>query len=159
MDMRFTVIGPDTTVSFLGPGYVLKMLTAVVSGGSSSVERVLVELEQFDNATAAAVRRDLAIFDEHCLAERPENVAEWFGQDGERSGSAFRVLEQTTRRASTQAGRLGLVIFNLAERRIVQIQNSYGALLRQDRGRVRRDGKPLSRFYRYELPDEWSIVP
>ena len=69
------------------------------------------------------------------------------------------VLDEQTRRASLEPARLGLVVFNLPARRIVQIQNSYANLERSDRGRVRRNGQPVQTCYSYTLPDEWSIVP
>jgi hypothetical protein len=55
--------------------------------------------------------------------------------------------------------RLGVIIFNLKARRIVQVQNSYSELLRSDRGRVRVDGRPTRQIYRYSLPEEWAILP
>ncbi|MGD9713552.1 MAG: hypothetical protein AB7V46_16020, partial [Thermomicrobiales bacterium] len=55
--------------------------------------------------------------------------------------------------------RLGIVLFNLPERRIVQIQNAYGEVLRRDRGRFREDGNPVNRFYHYALPKSWQLIP
>jgi hypothetical protein len=69
------------------------------------------------------------------------------------------VVSESTRQVSLQPGSLGLVVFNLPARRIVQIANSYANLERADRGRVRRDGKATSTFYSYALPDDWTIVP
>jgi hypothetical protein len=54
---------------------------------------------------------------------------------------------------------LGLVVFNLKERRIIQIQNNYSNLERRDRGRIRVDGRPTDTLFQYELPVEWSLVP
>lgn len=159
MVMRFTVIDPETTVSFCGAGHLLKMATAVVSEGAGSVRSLIEGLSPLDDVAAARIRSDLAVFDEHCLPGDSEAAAAWFRADEDRSRAAFRVVDELTRRKSTHSERLGLVIFNLSVRRIVQVQNSYGALRRQDRGRIRSDAHPTSRFYRYRLPEEWSIVP
>jgi hypothetical protein len=51
------------------------------------------------------------------------------------------------------------VLYNLKARRIVQLVNQYGELLRQDRGRIRRGGEPTRLLYTYRLPDDWRILP
>jgi hypothetical protein len=48
---------------------------------------------------------------------------------------------------------------NLPDKRIVQIENRYGPILRKDRGRMRRDGEPISQVYTYELSSDWSLLP
>lgn len=159
MVMRFTVIDPNTTVSFCGAGHLLKMATAVVSEGASSVRSLIEGLSPLDDIAAARIRSELAVFDEHCLPGDAAAAAAWFQADEDRGLAAFRVVDDLTRRMSTCSERLGLVLFNLNERRIVQVQNSYGALRRQDRGRIRSDARPTNRLYRYRLPEEWSIVP
>ncbi|HEX5497673.1 MAG TPA: hypothetical protein VFX03_00540, partial [Thermomicrobiales bacterium] len=73
--------------------------------------------------------------------------------------AAFRVTDEATQHRSLEPARYGLVVFNLPARRIVQVQNSYHDLLCADRGRLRRDGRPVRAYYRYALPDDWSIVP
>jgi hypothetical protein len=52
-----------------------------------------------------------------------------------------------------------LVVFNLKERRIIQVQNSYANLERRDRGRIRIDGEPTGMLFQYELPSDWMLVP
>jgi hypothetical protein len=159
MVMRFTVIDPDTTVSFCGAGHLLKMATAVVADGAITVRSLIDGLAPLDDAATARIRSELAVFDEHCLPGDVAATAAWFDGDEGHAEAAFRVVDELTRRMSTRSERLGLVLFNLNERRIVQVQNSYGALRRQDRGRIRNDAQPTSRLYRYRLPEEWSIVP
>jgi hypothetical protein len=51
------------------------------------------------------------------------------------------------------------VVFNLKERRIIQIQNNYANLERKDRGRIRVDGEPSQMLFQYELPTDWVLVP
>jgi hypothetical protein len=157
--MRFTLIGEERAISFSGPGHILKMITAVVSEGSTELPEILVKLEKLDDQFVATIRRELSVFDEHCLAGNEELTHMWFKEQPGAESRAFRVIDQLTRRKSTETDRLGLTIFNLNDRRIVQVQNSYGTLLRQDRGRLRRGGKPIGRYYAYELPPNWDIVP
>lgn len=159
MSMRITVIGGDRAISFSGPGHILKMMTAVVSTGCTCLPDILSRLEKLDDEFVAAVRRELSIFDEHCLAGDEGLTLSWFRDQPAAGTQAFRVIDPLTRRKNTEADQLGLTIFNLNDRRIVQVQNSFGNLLRQDRGRLRRGGKPIGTYYAYELPPSWAIVP
>lgn len=159
MLMRFTLIDGSGAISFRAPGHGLKMLAAACSFGARSHREVLQELESLDRSLAESIRNGLSKFDEHCLESDPGTVERWVEAQGSLSDEPFRVYNQAMRRASLKPERLGIVIFNLKDRRIVQVQNSYGALLRRDRGRVRKDSRPTGRFYHYELPNDWSIVP
>ena len=71
----------------------------------------------------------------------------------------LRVLDDETRRESLEPISIGLVIFNLPAKRIIQVQNSYGVLKRSDRGRYFQDGRPTERLYFYRLPSDWSLLP
>lgn len=157
--MRFTVIDEAGSISFRGPGHALKMLTAACCSDPGDHRALLTALANFDLSFGESVRIGLSIFDEHCTRDDPQTVTRWLTEvDAEHDGP-FRVLNETSRRASLESGRLGLVIFNLPARRIVQVENRYGSLLRQDRGRIRELGRPVNRYYRYALPTDWAIVP
>ncbi|MBN9392024.1 MAG: hypothetical protein J0I20_28565 [Chloroflexi bacterium] len=71
----------------------------------------------------------------------------------------LRVLDDDTRRESLEPVSIGLVIFNLPAKRIIQVQNSYGVLKRSDRGRYFENGQPTERLYFYRLPTDWSLLP
>ncbi len=71
----------------------------------------------------------------------------------------LRVIDLATRQESLEPIRIGLVIFNLLAKRIVQVQNSYGVLRRSDRGRYFEDGQPTERLYFYRLPVDWNLLP
>jgi hypothetical protein len=71
----------------------------------------------------------------------------------------LRVVDDLTRRESLEPVKLGLVLFNLPAKRIVQVQNSYGVLKRSDRGRYFENGQPTERLYFYRLPNDWSLLP
>ncbi len=143
--LRYTVVDADGTVSFVGPGYVLKMLAAAASRGPHTVEQLLEIAGEFDPEYANRVARALAGNDED---EWPDDA-----------GRPFRAAGEADSRRALDPARSGLVVFNLDARRIVQIQNTYAELKRADRGRMRRNGRPVQVFYQYELPDDWTIVP
>jgi hypothetical protein len=69
------------------------------------------------------------------------------------------VVDERTRNTSLQPVKAGLVLFNLKERRIIQVFNTYDNVRRQDRGRIHKGGEPTGKLYHYRLPMDWQIVP
>ena len=157
--MRFTIVDRAGTISFPGPPHALKALAASCSAGADDHRTLLESLASYDAELSAFVLNGLAVFDEHVAAANPDSVRSWLAQSAEKEARPLRVFDEATRRVSLEPRRLGVVIFNLAARRIVQVQNSYAELLRADRGRVRVDGRPTARLYRYSLPNDWLILP
>ncbi len=159
MSVRFTVADPDTTVSFTGPGHAIKMIVAACSRNAASVTEVLDVLSTLDHALATTVRSGLAMFDEHNVQDDTHAFERLMSSTPGQELPPFRVLNPAMRNASLNPGRLGLIVFNLRSRRIVQVQNHYCEINRNDRGRVRRHGKPVDLLYRYNLSTEWSLMP
>jgi hypothetical protein len=157
--MRFTIIDRAGTISFHGPPHGLKALAAVCCDGADDHRTALESLAAYDARLAVSVLDGLAMFDEHVSQDNPDSIHRWLERTTDASTRPIRVVDDATRRLSLEPGRLGVVIFNLAARRIVQIQNSYAELLRADRGRVRVDGRPTAQYYRYSLPSVWRILP
>jgi hypothetical protein len=157
--MRFTIVDRGGTISFSGPPHALKALAAGCSAGADDHRVLLESLARYDAELSSLVLDGLAVFDEHVAAANPESVRGWCEHSPDWRERPLRVVDESTRRLSLEPRRLGVVIFNLAARRIVQVQNSYAELLRADRGRVRVDGRPTSRIYRYSLPSDWLILP
>ena|SRR5829696_1657963 len=156
--MRFTIVDDRSTTSFLAPPHVLKAITACCARGVSSVREVLSMLAEYDAILANEIKDQLSVFREHNTSSDTAWIQARFDQELDEAGP-FDVLDERTRRVSLEPTRLGLVVFNLPARRIVQVQNTYANLQRSDRGRVRRNGKPTQTFYSYTLPADWSIVP
>jgi hypothetical protein len=156
--MRFTIVDDCRTTSFLGPPHVLKAITACCARGASSIREVLAMLAEYDANLATVIKDHLSVFREHNTSSDTGWIRARFDQELDEAGP-FDVLDERTRRVSLEPTRLGLVVFNLPARRIVQVQNTYANLQRSDRGRVRRNGKPTQTFYSYTLPADWSIVP
>jgi hypothetical protein len=157
--MRYTVVDAGGTVSFVGPCHALKALAAACSREPADHRRLLGLLREYDGGLSERWIAGLMVFDEHNTPKDPRAVHHWLEDIEPTAAPPFRVVDDVTRRASLQPVRYGLVVFNLIARRIVQVQNSYDNLQRADRGRVRIAGKPTRRLYRYQLSDEWSIVP
>ena len=157
--IRFTVIDHCGATSFVGPCHAIKMLVAACSNRPESTEQLLEFTRPYDADFISTVRGALAVFDEYNVPNNPAAFRAKLATVSSRDLPPFRVLDDRLRRASLEPVDTGLIIINLAARRIIQIQNSYAEVLRADRGRVRQNGKPTRTLYRYKLPAEWHIVP
>lgn len=156
--MRFTIIDQNDTISFVAPPHALKAIAACCANGAATIGETLAGLAPYDAELSRALRDQLSVFREHNTRDDARWIAQRLADEANYEGVVV-VLDEQTRRTSLEPARLGLVVFNLPARRIVQVQNSYANLERSDRGRVRRKGKPVQTFYSYTLPDDWSIVP
>jgi hypothetical protein len=157
--MRFTVVEPEGTLSFVGPAHALKMLAAACCREPADVKTLLRLAADYDGQFAGGVLAGLAVFDEHNTPGHAGAIHRRFDPEAPDETPPFRVVDDATRRWSLMPARAGLVLFNLPARRIVQIQNGYGDLPRSGLGRIRQDGKPTRSLYRYTLPQDWSILP
>lgn len=158
--MRYTVIEPRGTVSFVAPVGSLKPLIAACSHNPASLDELLRALALYDDKLAHDVLSGLAVFDEHITEDVPERVHELLDSRPDHASAVFRVLDERSREASFKAVRGGLILFNLKARRIVQVHNNLLPVQRRDRGRVRQGGVPVDgELYAYELPADWSLVP
>lgn len=135
------------------------MLVAACSRRPATTAELLELTRPFDPDFVGSVRAGLAVFDEHNVRDNPAAFHSTLAETAQRALPPFRVLDERLRRASLEPVETGLIVINLVARRIIQIQNSYAEVLRADRGRVRRNGKPTRMLYHYELPAEWHIVP
>jgi hypothetical protein len=161
--MRFTVIDPEGTVSFVAPCTALKALVAACSKGPTRLADLLEASATYDDSLKDVVLNGLAIFDERNSAGNLEHIHSALDYAGEQKSQhevpAFRVVDEVTRQASLESVQAGLVIFNIRDRRIVQVVNTYADVRRQDRGRIHKDGEPTRQLYQYRLPMDWQIVP
>lgn len=156
---RFNVVDATGAVSFVGPAHGLKVLAAACARTPTTISDLLAAASRYDPDWASGIKRDLNVFDEHNVDSLAESFAEQVTNQEDIGHAAFRIIDQATRQRSNHPARLGLVVINLAEQRIIQVQNSYAELARKGRGRVREEGKPTRELYHYSLPETWSIVP
>lgn len=158
-DTRYNIVDSRGVVSFVGPAHLGKMLAAAVSEYPATVTELLERVQPLDRRAIEAVRHGLLTFDEFVLGDDQVNLDAWRGRVGEIDRQPFRVTNAELRELSLRPAELGLTIVNLVDRRIIQIEDRYGRIERQDRGRIRMDGRPVGRYYQYALPEEWTILP
>src|SRR5262245_63589877 len=120
--MRFTIVDRDGTISFPGPPHALKALAASCSAGVDDHHALLESLADYDADLSTFVLNGLAIFDEHVAPSNPDSIRTWLALSTAKDERPLRVVDEATRRVSLEPLRLGVVIFNLASRRIVQVQ-------------------------------------
>ena len=157
--IRYTVTDADGTTSFVGPGHAIKMMVAACAREPNSLRDMLESVRTYDDKFVTDVLNGLSVFDEHNMSGSTEAIEAQIAEISPDELPPFRVFNETTRAASSHPAQAGLIIFNLAARRIVQVQNSYWEIQRTDRGRIRERGKPTKSLYHYRLPREWALVP
>lgn len=157
--MRLNVIDTGGTVSFVGPCHAIKVLTAACARSPQTLSDLLQQAERYDPQLCRFVLDGLSVFDEHNTPENTESIRALLGSGPPHEAPPFRVVDDVTREVSLSPVGAGLVLFNLPAKRIIQVQNAYAAIERQDRGRVRENGQPTNRLYHYKLPDEWQVLP
>jgi hypothetical protein len=138
------------------------------TGLNAQLEQELRDLlaKSSDLPERSPAETEAEIFDRPFEEEKPEiTYEELLEKQRQLRGVALsrhpvlRVLDDETRRESLEPVKIGLVIFNLPAKRIIQVQNSYGVLKRSDRGRYFEHGQPTDRLYFYRLPSDWSLLP
>ena len=160
--MRFTVIDAAGGVSFVAPCRTMEALVAACAGGATTLDELLDAASRFEPELRDRVLSGLAVFDEHNTRDNPRAIHSALDLLRPADLPVFRVLDARTREASLQPARAGVIIFNLKGKRIVQIHNTYSEIKRQGRIRIaRREGdEPRApRVHRYQLPNDWSLVP
>ncbi|CAN5710065.1 hypothetical protein BH23CHL2_BH23CHL2_17310 [soil metagenome] len=159
MSVRITIADPDCTISFLSPGHAIKMIVAACSRNVPTISGVFEILGQLDRDLCDSVQNGLARFDEHNLESDTRAFEQTMAVTPTNQLPPFRVYNPELRNASLEPGRLGLIVFNLKSKRIVQILNHYGEIYRNDRGRIRVSGEPSRTLYRYRLSSDWALLP
>lgn len=157
--IRLNVIDEGGVVSFVGPAHAAKVLTAACSRKPTGLGDLLRIARPFDEEMIDEWIEGIALFDRHNQGGDYAAIHALLGSLNPTATPPFRVVDDVTRKASLTPVSAGLILFNLKAQRIVQVQNSYSAILRQDRGRIRTEGRPTRHLYRYVLPNEWALVP
>jgi hypothetical protein len=158
-DMRFTIVDPRGTVSFVGDGFLLLPLVAACAANPSSLRDMLVHADQIDRRLRDRILNELAVFDEHNVEGDYGAIrGALFATQGS-SEPVFRVVDEVTRQRSLEPTHTGLIIFNLKDRRIIQVLNHFYAVERSGEVHLHNGTRYSRRTVSYELPASWSIVP
>ena len=145
--MRYTLVDASGVVSFVYDGSALNALLKACADGGDTLASFLATVARREPRLREHVTCGLAVFDEH---NGPGNYAaihaaiEHFPSD---EWPVFRVGDDVTREASLRPTRTGVIVFNLVERRIVQIQNNYAEIL------------DMAQWVRRLQRAGWRIVP
>ena len=157
--MRFTIVDQAGKVSFVGPCLALEALVAGCSRQPATMQELLDAAAPYNDALREIVSSGLAVFDEHNSPANFRNIlaALDYCRPAEPAGVPRARLPHPGGQPSPV--RAGVVVFNLIDKRIIQIQNTYSEIRRKGRVRVVEAGRPTNRLRRYELPADWSLVP
>jgi len=157
--MRYTVIDPAHTVSFVAHCDKLMPLVAGCARDPRTLEELLTYADEYASGFREEVLCALAVFDEHNTPDHCEAIHSALDHCQPHELPAFRVVDDRTREASLTPVHAGVVIFNLRAKRIVQIQNSFAEITRRGRSLAAKPASPDRRVIKYELPSYWSLVP
>jgi len=157
--MRFTVVDALGKVSFVAPCATLDALVAACARGPRTLLALLGYAEPYAPGLRERVTSGLAVFDEHNTRDNYRAIHGALDFFAPRDVPVFRVVDDRTQEVALQPVRAGVVIFNLVEKRIVQIHNTYSEIRRKGRIRVLDASTPAPRVHSYELPPDWALVP
>ena len=126
--MRFTMIDRHGVVSFVAPCAALPALLSGCAQGATTTNELLGRIDRRQRRVAEYVSAGLAVFDEHNAAGNYQAIHEALDHCAPHELPVFRVVDDRTRQASLQPVKAGVIVFNLSQRRIVQIQNTYAEI-------------------------------
>jgi hypothetical protein len=101
----------------------------------------------------------LAVFDEHNIEGDYGAIRETLAEVREGHEPVIRVKDEVTRQRSLEPTKTGLIIFNLKDRRIVEVLNHFYSVERSGEVHLHNGRQYSRRTVTYRLPDSWSIVP
>jgi hypothetical protein len=157
--LRFTIIDQRGGVSFLAHADALPALANACGFYPHTVEELLDLTEPYYSSLRDYVVNGLAIFDEHNLGGNWDQIHGALDEADKYEKPVFRVVDDITRENSLEPVGAGVVLFNLRERRVIQVMNTYRELKREGRSRVFDGDHWTNEIYRYRLPKDWALVP
>lgn len=157
--MRYTVIDRRGGVSFIAHGDALPAFVKACSFYPQTIEDLLDLTSAFYASLREYVLSGLAVFDEHNLEGHWDSIHTQLIVSPKYQQPVFRTVDDITREASLRPVGAGAVLFNLPERRVVQLANTYRELKREGRARVFDGDEWTSEVFPYRLPSDWALVP
>jgi hypothetical protein len=158
-ELRFTIVDHDGTVSFVGDAFLMLPLVAACASNPRSLSEMLARVDQIDRRLRDRILAGLAIFDEHNVEDNYSAIHRTLEACAAGEEPVFRVVDDVTRQRSLEPTRTGLLIFNLKDRRIVQVTNLFYAVERSGEVHLHNGDRYSRRTVSYSLPESWSIVP
>lgn len=158
-DLRFTIVDPTGTVSFIDDGFLMLPLVAACASSPRSLKEMLARVDQIDRRLKERILAGLAVFDEHNVEGSYAAIHRALEEPAADREPVFRVVDDVTRQRSLEPTRTGLIIFNLKDRRIVQVVNLFYAVERSGEVHLHNGQRYSRRTVSYNLPESWSIVP
>jgi len=145
--LRYTIVEPSGSVSLVYDGAILGSLLRACAEAPATIDAFLETTARRDPRLREHLSCGLAVFDEHNTPGNYASIHAAIAHFAPDEWPVFRVVDDVTREASLRPTRAGAIVFNLVERRIVQITNTYSEI--HDMGlwvrRLQRAG--------------WQIVP
>jgi hypothetical protein len=157
--MRFTIVDPRGTISFVGDGFLMLPLVAACATNPRSLPEMLTRVDQIDRRLRDRLLNGLAVFDEHNVDGNYGAIHQDLDELNGREEPVFRVVDDLTRQRSLEPTRTGLIIFNLKDHRIVQVLNHFYAVERSGEVHLHNGERYSRRTVTYNLPESWTIVP
>jgi hypothetical protein len=157
--LRFTVIDRRGGVSFLAHGDALPAFVKACSFYPQTLEDLLDLTSPFYASLREYVLSGLAVFDEHNLGGHFGAIHANLAHAPRYEKPVFRIVDEVTRQASLEPTGAGAVLFNLQERRVVQLLNSYREVRREGRAHVFDGDAWTTDIFPYRLPADWALVP
>jgi hypothetical protein len=157
--MRFTVVDPRGTISFVGDAFLMLPLVAACASDPPTLAEMLERVHQIDRRLRDRVLSGLAVFDEHNVEGNYSAIHRALENLAGAQEPVFRVVDDLTRQRSLEPTKTGLLIFNLKDHRIVQVLNHFYAVERSGEVHLHNGSRYSRRTVSYELPESWSIVP
>lgn len=157
--LRITIVDPEGGISFVADAEALPALVAACARNPRTGEELLAHTETNYGGLRDRVLNGLAIFDERNLPGNTAAFHQALAFCAPHELPPFRVIDEVTREESLHPVKAGAVLFNLAQKRIVQIQNTYREITRTGRAPIFDGEAHTGRMFTYRLPREWAIVP
>ncbi|MGI8968299.1 MAG: hypothetical protein ACR2GA_04255 [Chloroflexota bacterium] len=158
-EMRFTIVDPQGTISFVGDGFLLLPLVAACASNPGTLRDMLTEADKIDRRLRNRILSGLLVFDEHNVEGEYDAIHRSLESTAPHDEPVFRVVDDLTRQRSLEPTKTGLIIFNLKDHRIVEVLNHFYAVERSAEVHLHNGARYSRRTVNYKLPDSWSIVP
>src|SRR5919202_2407806 len=140
--MRYTIIDRGGKVSFVGPCVALEALVAGCARQPRTLGELLDAAAPYNSSLREIVLSGLAVFDEHNSPANFRNFLAALEYCRPADLPVFRELDERTQEAALTPVKAGVVVFNLIEKRIIQIQNTYNEIRRRGGVPVTGGGPP-----------------